>query len=98
MIPVDTHVHRVAGRLGWIPPKASADRAHEILAEVVPAKLRVSMHVGFIRLGREICKPARPRCEDCPLNDLCPTAPVYLAGRQDTRGRATGGRRAKGSG
>lgn len=81
VIPVDTHVHRVAGRLGWIPPKASADKAHEILAAVVPPNLRVSMHVGLIRLGREVCKPARPRCEDCPLNDLCPTAPVYLASR-----------------
>jgi endonuclease-3 len=79
VIPVDTHVHRVAGRLGWIPPGTDANRAHEILADVVPPKLRVSMHVGLIRLGREICKPARPRCEDCPLNDLCPTAPLYLA-------------------
>jgi endonuclease III len=78
VIPVDTHVHRVAGRLGWIPPGTGADRAHAILAEVVPPRLRVSMHVGLIRLGREICKPARPKCEDCPLNDLCPTAPQYL--------------------
>jgi endonuclease-3 len=85
VIPVDTHVHRVAGRLGWIPPGTGADRAHAILADVVPPKLRVSMHVGLIRLGREICKPARPRCEDCPLNDLCPTAPQYLAGVPLTR-------------
>jgi len=83
VIPVDTHVFRVAGRLGWIPPKANADQAHELLAAVVPPKLRVSMHVGLIRLGREICKAGRPRCEDCPLNDLCPTAPTYMAGRAD---------------
>jgi endonuclease III len=80
VIPVDTHVHRVAGRLGWIPPGTDANRAHDLLAAVVPPKLRVSMHVALIRLGREICKPARPRCEDCPLNDLCPTAAFYLAG------------------
>jgi endonuclease-3 len=80
VIPVDTHVHRVAGRLGWIPPGTGADRAHDVLADVVPPRLRVSMHVGLIRLGREICKPGRPRCEDCPLNDLCPTAPRFLAG------------------
>ena len=83
VIPVDTHVFRVAGRLGWIPPKANADQAHELLAALVPPKLRVSMHVGLIRLGREICKAGRPRCEDCPLNDLCPTAPAYMAGRAD---------------
>jgi endonuclease-3 len=81
VIPVDTHVHRVAGRLGWIPPGTDANKAHLILADVVPPRLRVSMHVGLIRLGREVCKPARPRCEDCPLNDLCPTAPLFLASR-----------------
>jgi endonuclease-3 len=84
VIPVDTHVHRVAGRLGWIPPGTDANKAHEILADVVPPELRVSMHVGLIRLGREICKPARPRCEDCPLNDLCPTAPLFLASTEGT--------------
>jgi endonuclease III len=36
------------------------------------------MHVGLIHLGREICKPGRPKCEACPLADLCPTAPTIL--------------------
>ena len=36
------------------------------------------MHVGMIRLGREICKAGRPKCEDCPLFELCPTGPVVL--------------------
>jgi endonuclease-3 len=88
-LPVDTHVHRVAGRLGWIPPGTGAGPAHEVLRRLVPQRLRVSMHVGLIRLGREICKSGRPRCEECPLNDLCPTAPLYLGGK--TRG-ARGGR------
>jgi hypothetical protein len=35
-------------------------------------------HPGLIRLGREICKAGRPRCEDCPLFELCPTGPVVL--------------------
>jgi endonuclease-3 len=43
--------------------------------------IRVAMHVGLIRLGREICKPGRPRCEVCPLADLCPTAPTILGGK-----------------
>ena len=78
-LPVDTHVFRVAGRLGYLPPRSGAAAAHAILEELVPPKLRVSMHVGLIRLGREICKAGRPLCEECPLNDLCPTAPLYLA-------------------
>jgi endonuclease-3 len=77
-IPVDTHVHRVSGRLGLIPPKTSADKAHRILEDLVPPELRTSLHVGLIRLGREICKAGRPRCEECPLVDLCPTAPLFL--------------------
>jgi endonuclease-3 len=77
-IAVDTHVHRVSGRLGLIPPKTSADKAHRLLEDLVPPELRTSLHVGLIRLGREICKAGRPRCEECPLVDLCPTAPMFL--------------------
>jgi endonuclease III len=76
---VDTHVFRVAGRLGYLPPRTTASAAHSILEDLVPPKLRVSMHVGLIRLGREICKAGRPQCEECPLRDLCPTAPLFLA-------------------
>lgn len=77
-IPVDTHVHRVSRRLGLIPPKASAERAHDLLHDLVPNELKTPLHVGLIRLGREVCKAPRPRCEDCPLADLCPTAPSEL--------------------
>jgi endonuclease-3 len=77
-LPVDTHVHRVATRLGWIPPGMPAAKAHVALAELVPPRLRVAIHVGLIHLGREICKAGRPRCEECPLVDLCPTAPSVL--------------------
>ena len=77
-LPVDTHVHRVSRRLGLIPPKASAERADRILHDLVPDGLRTPLHVALIRLGREICKAPTPRCAQCPLKDLCPTAPRYL--------------------
>lgn len=69
--PVDTHVHRVTRRLGWVPPNASADKAHEILQPLVPADLDYRLHLNLIRLGREICLARQPRCEVCPLTDLC---------------------------
>ena len=77
-LPVDTHVYRAARRLGLIAPTVGAGAAHEVMERVVPPKLRVPMHVGLIRLGREVCKAGRPRCEACPLQDLCPTAPLVI--------------------
>ena len=77
-IPVDTHVHRVSTRLGLLPPRTTAARADRILHELVPASLRVELHVGLITLGRELCKAGRPRCGACPLRDICPTAPRFL--------------------
>jgi endonuclease III len=83
-LPVDTHVHRVTSRLGWIEPRTSAAAAHRVLTELVPAEIRVPLHVGLIRLGREICVARRPRCERCPVFELCPTGPVVL-GRSTRR-------------
>jgi endonuclease III len=77
-IPVDTHVHRVATRLGLVP-KTSAERAQRLLEASVADPLKTPLHVGLIELGRQICKAGRPRCEECPLYELCPTGPVVLA-------------------
>lgn len=84
-MPVDTHVHRVTKRLGIVAPTASAERADRLLHDLVPDGLRTPLHVAFIRLGREICKAPTPRCAECPLNDLCPTAPQYLPARRRRR-------------
>ena len=77
-MPVDTHVHRVTTRLGWIEPRTTEAKAHVVLSELVPAEILVPLHVGLIRLGREVCKAGRPRCEECPLFELCPTGPIVL--------------------
>ena len=69
--PVDTHVHRVTGRLGLIPPRASAEKAHEILEAMVPPDAYYAFHLNLIRHGREVCQARRPRCEACGLRDLC---------------------------
>jgi endonuclease-3 len=79
VLPVDTHVFRTAKRLGLLSERADAERAHKEMEGVVPARIRIPMHVGLIRLGREICHPIRPSCRICPLVALCPTAPRYLA-------------------
>ncbi len=73
-MPVDTHVHRLARRLGLIPADASADRAHALLnsERAVPPGLRFSFHIQLIRHGRRVCRAARPACDSCVLADLCP--------------------------
>ena len=82
-LPVDTHVHRVTTRLGFVDPRTSAEKAHRVLEDLVPAEIRVPLHVGLIRLGREICKAGRPLCEHCPVFELCPTGPLVLAQPQE---------------
>jgi len=71
-LPVDTHVHRLARRLGLIPESASAKQAHEILEAMCPPKLVYSFHVLLIQHGRQVCRARRPRCTECVLADICP--------------------------
>jgi endonuclease III len=70
--PIDTHVHRLALRLGWIPPGATADQAYAALAPVVPADIRYDLHIAMITHGRTVCRARQPSCGDCVLRDLCP--------------------------
>lgn len=69
--PVDTHVHRVTGRLGLIGPKVSAERAHDILEEIAPPDHYYPLHLNLIRHGREVCNARDPKCAICPLQDHC---------------------------
>jgi endonuclease III len=71
-LPVDTHVYRVASRLGLIRPKASFEEAHETLRALVDPEDVYELHVNMIRHGRRICTARDPRCTECPLLRLCP--------------------------
>ena len=69
--PVDTHIARVARRLGLVPPKASRERIMETLERAFSPRDFYSLHINMIRLGREFCRPRRPRCGECPLRGVC---------------------------
>jgi endonuclease-3 len=69
--PVDTHIHRVTGRIGLIPGGMSAEKAHARLAALLPPETYKTAHLNLIRLGREICAPRRPACERCPIQRWC---------------------------
>ena len=73
-LPVDTHVHRVAQRLGLIGPKVAAVPAHDLLESLMPAHRYYDFHVTLIRHGRRVCHKQRPKCHECVLADRCPSA------------------------
>lgn len=80
-LPVDTHVYRVAARLGLLPPRTDLTRAHDLLEEVVPPEAMYAGHVLLIRHGREVCRAPRPICGVCPLTDLCPYFALVQRGK-----------------
>ncbi len=69
--PVDTHVHRVTGRLGLRPELMSADDCHPYFEGLLPPEAYYPAHLNLIRHGREICHARKPECERCPLRTLC---------------------------
>ncbi len=70
-LPVDTHVHRIAKRLGLIGPKVSAERAHsELQAQLEPEQV-YEFHLNMIAHGKRICRAPLPRCAECPLTAVC---------------------------
>ncbi len=69
--PVDTHIHRVGQRIGFLPQGISADDAHPVMEAIVPPEDYFNFHINLIRLGRELCQARRPRCEACPLTPYC---------------------------
>lgn len=70
VLPVDTHVFRVATRLGWTRRGRPA-QCHEELEALVPPALRFSVHTNFVALGRDICPPKNPDCDNCPIVSAC---------------------------
>lgn len=74
--PVDTHVHRVAIRLGLVAPTATAVRAQELLQAALAPDQMYEVHMNLIRHGRHVCVALRPICSQCVLADLCPKVGV----------------------
>lgn len=74
VMPVDTHVHRVARRLGWAPSDATPGAVQRAIEAAAPGVDLMDLHVNLVRLGEAQCHAGSPDCPDCPVNDLCATA------------------------
>jgi endonuclease-3 len=81
VFPVDTHIFRIARRLGVMAESVPFARAHQALGPLIAPADRYAMHVLLIAHGRATCKAQRPRCEDCRLLNLCPTGTRRLEAR-----------------
>jgi endonuclease-3 len=71
IMPVDTHIHRVVGRLGIAGRPRDREATFRAMAGITPEGRSLSLHVNLIRLGRAYCRPAEPLCGGCPVRRLC---------------------------
>lgn len=72
VFPVDTHVHRLCRRLGLVPVNVTADKTFHLMRDRVPVGKSYSLHMNMLALGRTICHPGNPKCNDCPILKYCP--------------------------
>jgi len=72
LFPVDTHIHRIARRLGLVPANATAEQTQNLLTPKIAPEDRYETHVLLIEHGRKTCRAINPRCDDCVLLRMCP--------------------------
>jgi endonuclease-3 len=72
-VPVDTHVNRVAKRLGLAPANGGYEEVRLSLQSLFDAKDYLAVHLLLIAHGRKYCKARQPLCPQCPVNAYCPS-------------------------
>lgn len=71
VLPVNTGLHRVAQRVGMIPPKVAPERAQWLLQAALPSDLYYPFHLNMVRHARDTCHASRPACDGCCLAPIC---------------------------
>ncbi len=71
-IPVDTHVHRISNRLCLVKTKSPEETEKELI-KIIPKEYWRELNSLFVKFGQIICKPINPRCNECPLANICPS-------------------------
>jgi endonuclease-3 len=74
-ICVDTHVHRIANRLGWVRT-STPDRTEQALYETVARRWWPAVNLYLVTWGQNVCRPVYPRCRACVLSTVCPKVGV----------------------
>ncbi len=71
LCPVDTHVHRLVGRMGIVDTNADRDRTYKLLQALMPSGRGFALHHNLLTLGRTVCLARGPKCAECPVRPLC---------------------------
>ena len=79
-ICVDTHVHRIANRLGWVSTR-TPDETEQALYGAAHRRWWSSINRYLVTWGQNVCRPVYPRCRACAVSDLCPRLGVTRVGR-----------------
>jgi endonuclease-3 len=79
-ICVDTHVHRLANRLGWVRTRTPTETEHA-LYKVVPRRWWPRVNLYLVTWGQNVCRPVYPRCGACVVSRLCPRVGVTVVGK-----------------
>ena len=79
-ICVDTHVHRIANRFGWVRTR-TPEQTERALYDVTPKRWWSRINLYLVTWGQHVCRPIYPRCPRCPVIDLCPRIGVGQVGR-----------------
>ena len=79
-ICVDTHVHRIANRLGWVKTR-TPEQTEQALYAIVPTRYWAIVNLYLVTWGQQVCRPVYPQCTRCILRDLCPKIGVTRQGR-----------------
>jgi endonuclease-3 len=85
-IPVDTHVHRIANRLGFVRTSRPEETELE-LKKIFPPELWNKLNKAFVGFGQTVCRPVKPLCSDCPFESECPKVGVRVRTEKRRRGR-----------
>jgi endonuclease-3 len=79
-ICVDTHVHRISNRLGWVRTR-TPDETEQALYRATDPRWWPLINLYLVTWGQNVCRPVYPRCQDCVLADLCPKVGVVRSSR-----------------
>ena len=71
VFPVDTHVLRISKRLGFVPSNCTAEKAHELMPQIIAKGKAYPFHMNLIAFGRRICDARKPKCDECPITMHC---------------------------